>query len=399
MHRKGFVKNCLLAVLILLLVFLLFVLTALLIRLFSKQQADSLPPEAFAWQEDWQPFEATYQEYLEKGLPQAWGRKLVLNDLYNLEFDPFSRGLGLIEYSAKYSSLLAQLEESERTEIVQYNIRFLKEMYAYQEAHKRYLECDQELQIDLDLDGEAETVFIAKAATGNVIFQKDEYHFDVLINGKKADAAVLSSGFKIDPDIKITEAKFSLLDLGNVQAILCERTGYISPWPDSADPACDYLFVYQKSKGSYFVPLEGYYSMITPEGHLILNGFRPSRAEYTFPVPEYGWSEYMISDSGIEQVLRAGWLLCYFDDITTTKEFSLVLPDGSEKELPCDTRLINVAYSEAGDLCLVSNENDFGRIKIKYSESGFPLLLPGEEKMDAYFELETEYDLTHNWFF
>ena len=140
--------------------------------------------------------------------------------------------------------------------------------------------------------------------------------------------------------------------------------------------------------------------MVTPEGHLIVNGLRPKREPIIrWPVPQYSWSEYSISDNGIQQVLREGWLACYFDDITIKKELLLTLQDGSEKELPSNTRLINIAYSEEGNLCVVSDTDDYGRLKVKYSENGFPLLLPTEEEMDLFFNIETEQDLAHNWFY
>ena len=400
MRRNRLIKRIISIILILLMVALLCALAVLLFRLFSKQQEDMLSSEEYAWQDDWQPFEASYHDYLEKGLPQAWERKLVLNDVINLEFDPLSRDLGLIEYSAKYSTLLEQLEASEPTDTVRYNIRFLRELFAFQKECKRPLEVNQEIQIDLDLDGETETILIERTETEETIFGTQEYHYTVWVNGTTIKMCDKLSVIPLEQSFSTTEAKFSFLHLGGKQAILCELTGYMESWPDSADPAKDYLYIYKKGTAGCFELLDGYYSMVTPEGHLIVNGLRPKREPIIrWPVPQYSWSEYSISDNGIQQVLREGWLACYFDEITIKKELLLTLQDGSEKELPSNTRLINIAYSEEGNLCVVSDTDDYGRLKVKYSENGFPLLLPTEEEMDLFFNIETEQDLAHNWFY
>lgn len=330
-----------------------------------------------SWSLDWEPWQDTYENYIDLLLPQAWQRALTMQDIC-ARYYCFHVGYGMDIFNIeKLYDLLASRNEG-GNRYLENNLRILEQLIQAQKNKIIEITPDTDVHVDMDCDGTDEVIRIEKTEYKNEDFDGELcmlYQYEIIVNGEPFFVLYNS------------DILFRIIDLNNCRLLLVKAQGVFEGWSENYPPINSAVYGCFNTELRFLGELNGDLDLALENGRFTTRG-STELEPYDSPVLRV-IHEYAVREGKLYHVRhdwqqsRDVWLLSkdlrVFEDRAGTQ---------SRKVMKKGTRVLIAAYSQNDWLYLINEENMQGYIKIIYAVDNEcnPLTLPSGERFSDIFD-------------
>lgn len=332
---------------------------------------------SMSWSIDWEPWQDTYENYMDLLLPQAWQRTLTMQDICARYYDDNSSYDSERFDTEKLYDLLKSRNEGDN-QYLENNLRLLERLIQAQKNKIIEITPDIDVHVDMNYDGTDEEIRIEKTEYKNVecVGQlRMLYKYEVIFNGQPLFTLYNS------------EILFRLIDLNNCRLLLVDAIGFYEGWYEDDTPINSVVYGYFNAELQLLGELNGRLDLALENGRFTTNG-STDLEPYDNPVLDV-IHEYVVREGKLYHVRhdwqqsRDIWLLS--KDLWVFEDRSGTI---SRRFMKKGTRVLIAAYSQNDWLYLINEENVQGYVKLIYAVVGRsdPLALPNGERLSDLFD-------------